>query len=201
MTDVRTQPQVEVIESGMEAIGENSIVPTIQLRIIPASTSEETVDHLFESTVESAEQVQQLAERLSIQESDLNEREYDLNERIAAWDQRVREQELEFDRKLNEFEQQSSQVRCQQLHLMQLQTDIVKSHEATRAAVESLVAEAPSDKQTIAALKALKYQISGRFDYIARRWEHLSALMQLQRDHDKSTKSVDDTVDWAGEYA
>ena len=84
---------------------------------------------------------------------------------------------------------------------MQLQTDIVKSHEASKEAIESLVVSSEGDAKTIATLKALKYQLSGRFDYIARRWEHLAGLLNAQRDADLAEAGADDTVDWAGELA
>lgn len=188
-----------------EPVAEKSFIETIRLRINPETHPEfdnqESVEGFLDSCIESAEQVQQLAQRLGENEDQLRARESDLEKRIAAWDRRVESLESEIDHKLNQLQQQASQARCLQLNLMQLQTDIVKSHEATKEAIESLVVDSSGDAQTVATLKALKYQISGRFDYIARRWEHLSGLLQAQRDADVAERNVDDSVDWAGELA
>ena len=177
----------------------------IKLRINPETHPEfngqDSVEGFLDSCIESAEQVQQLAKRLSESENELQIREAELEKRIEMWNERVGSFETEFERKLNQLQQQSSQVRCQQINLMQLQTDIVKSHEATREAIETLVVESGSDAKTVATLKALKYQLSGRFDYIARRWEHLSELLLSQRNAEAARCSIDDSVDWAGELS
>lgn len=195
---VDSQP-VEVEVTGQPDMQDQPSAPRIKLHI-DSATNVETVEQVLESCVESAEQVQQLARRLGQNKNVLREREADLNLRIKDWDARVRDQESEFEKKLSQLEQQASQVRCQQLHLMQLQTDIVKSHEATRQSIESLVVEAGSDQKTISTLQTLKYELSGRFDYIARRWEHLSKLMQSQRDQGTAS-GVDDSARWTGEWA
>ena len=177
----------------------------IRLRINPETQPDfdcqESVDGFLDSCIESAEQVQQLAQRLGESEDELRARESDLENRIADWDQRVKSLESEIELKLSQLQQQASHVRCQQLNLMQLQTDIVKSHEASKEAIESLVVNSEGDAKTVATLKTLKYQLSGRFDYIARRWEHLAGLLNAQRDADLAEPGVDDTVDWAGELA
>ena len=177
--------------------------PIIKLRINPETHPEfdgDSVEGFLDSCIESAEQVQQLAKKLSRNEHELHAREASLEKRIEMWNERVESLETEFESKLSQLQQQSSQVRCQQLNLMQLQTDIVKSHEATREAIETLVVESGSDAQTVATLKALKYQLSGRFDYIARRWEHLSELLHRQRNAETAECSIDDSVDWVGEF-
>lgn len=177
----------------------------IKLRINPDTHPElngqDSVEGFLDSCIESAEQVQQLAKRLSESETELRDREAGLEKRIEMWNERVESLEAEFESKLSQLQQQSSQVRCQQLNLMQLQTDIVKSHEATREAIETLVVESGGDAKTVATLKALKYQLNGRFDYIARRWEHLAGLLQSQRDAEVAQCSIDDSVDWAGELS
>ena len=193
----RNPIEVEPAEPPSEQ--DHQTLPSIKLHV-DSGTRVETVEQVLESCVESAEQVQQLARRLVQNENVLRDREADLDQRIKDWDRHVREQESEFDKKLNQLEQQASQVKCQQLHLMQLQTDIVKSHEATKQSIESLVVEAGTDQKTITTLQALKYELSGRFDYIARRWEHLSKLMQSNRDQDTAS-STDDSVRWEGEWA
>jgi len=177
----------------------------IRLRINPNThpdfNDQESIDGFLDSCIESAEQVQQLAQRLGESEDELRVREADLETRITAWDQRVKSFEAEIELKLSQLQQRASHVRCQQLNLMQLQTDIVKSHEASKKAIECLVVSSECDSKTIATLKALKYQLSGRFDYIARRWQHLAGLLNAQRDVDVAEAAVDDVVDWAGELA
>ena len=187
--------EVEFIQPSKE----RNFVPTIKLRINPATATAETVDEVLESCVESAEQIQQLAQRLRHNREELNERESDLDSRIENWEAKVKEQQSSIKLKLQQLEQQDAQVRCQQLHLMQLQTDIIKSHAATKAAIESLVTAVGDDAKTVATLKGLKHQISGRFDYIARRWEHLANIMQVQRDQ-QTAHGVNDLVDWTGEF-
>jgi len=177
----------------------------IRLRINPDThpefDSQESVEGFLDSCIESAEQVQQLAQRLGKNEDELRARESTLEKRIEIWNERVQKMEAEFEFKLSQLQQQASHVRCQQINLMQLQTDIVKSHTATKQAIESLVVESGDDAQTVATLKALKYQLSGRFDYIARRWEHLAGLLQSQRDAEVAQHSIDDSVDWTGELS
>ncbi len=159
------------------------------LRINPESRSlDDEVVHVIESQIESAKQVQQLASRLRENELELNRRADELEARIQQWNETQLEQELVIEKKLNSLSQQSSQVKCQQLHLMQLQTDIVKNQEAMRAAIEMIV-ESDSDITTMAAMKTLKQELSGRFDFIARRWQHLSNLMQHQRDQEALNKA------------
>ena len=179
--------------------------PEIILRISPDTQPDferqDSVEGFWDSCIESAEQVQQLAQRLGETENDLKAREADLEKRIESWNQRMQWLETDFEFKLSQLQQQASQVRCQQLNLMQLQTDIVKSHEATKKAIETLVAQSGGDAKTIETLKALKYQLSGRFEYIARRWEHLAGLLQSQQDEKTAQCKIDDSVDWAGELS
>ena len=175
----------------------------VSLRINPDTSSMEqnAAESVLESTIESTSQIQQLAARLEANEIELQQRESQLEQRIKAWNQDASRRQADLEKRIQEVEQQASQVRCQQLHVMQLQNDIVKSHEATRVAIESLVLETGSDERTIATLKALKYELSGRFDYITRRWEHLAELMQKSNAKIAGNKAVDDSVDWAGELS
>ena len=199
----------EFAELPCEQLAAEELDGPIRLRINPNTRPDfecqDSVEGFLDSCIESAEQVQQLAQRLGESENELRARESDLEKRIADWDQRVKSLESEIELKLSQLQQQASHVRCQQLNLMQLQTDIVKSHEASKEAIESLVVssegDSKSDAKTIATLKALKYQLSGRFDYIARRWEHLAGLLNAQRDADLAEAGANDTVDWAGELA
>ncbi|MFK7766175.1 MAG: hypothetical protein AB8B55_02950 [Mariniblastus sp.] len=183
--------QSGIKQSGNEQASDGLGLETPTLRINPESTRslEDEVVDVIESQIESSRQVQQLASRLKENEVELIRRTEQLESRIADWAKVEREHELLFEKRLNELAQQSSQVKCQQLHLMQLQNDIVKSHEATRAAIEKIVSECDSDVKTIAAMKSLKIELSGRFDFIARRWEHLYNLMQFQRDQEAIDKA------------
>jgi chromosome segregation ATPase len=180
-----------------------SAADVISLRINPDTNpiNENCPNSVLESTVESVSQIQQLAARLEATEIELQQREAQLEQRINAWNQTSAEQQSDFEKRIHQLGQQATQVRCQQLHLMQLQTDIVKSHEATRDAIESLVLETGSDKKTLASLSALKHELSGRFDYIARRWEHLAELMHNIRTQIVANEASDDSVDWTGELS
>jgi len=135
--------------------GEKLVEP-IRLRIDPSThpdfNDQKSIDGFLDSCIESAEQVQQLAQRLSESEDELRVREADLETRIEKWDQRVKSLEAEIELKLSQLQQQTSHVRCQQLNLMQLQTDIVKSHEASKKAIESLVVSSECDSKTIGAV-------------------------------------------------
>jgi hypothetical protein len=184
-----------------EASDLTAAVESIPLRInhdtLPSA--EPDTESPFDAPFESAQQIQQLAIRLNEFELELEQRESELTARMRELDQAELQQQSLFEQQRSQIGQQSSQVRCQQLHLMQLQTDIVKSHEATRAAVEALVVPAESDQETLAAIKALKYELCGKFDYVARRWEHLAELMNRDRTQNAARQSTDDSVDWTSE--
>ena len=175
-----------------------SLEDVVSLRINPATRrpADTELANVLESTYESALQIQQLAERLNQNEIELKRKESALQTRVQACEHLAVRQQTEFENRLSQIQQQAANVRCQQLHLMQLQTDIVKSHEATKMAVETLVTESGSDLETVEVLKALKYQLGGRFDYISRRWEHLSELMKNPRVQNAAQQSIDDSVDW-----
>jgi phage-related minor tail protein len=79
---------------------------------------------------------------------------------------------------------------------MQLQTDIVKSYDAVRAAIETLMVEPGNESDVLDACKALKFELGGRFDYIAHRWEHLSELMKQLRLTQQAEKSEADWTHW-----
>ena len=171
------------------------------LRINPDTTDalDDQTSELIETHVESAKQIQQLAIRLKQSELDLQHRSNQLDQEILTWNQTVSQQEAMHQKSLAQLQQQVSHVRCQHLQLMQLQTDIVKSYEVARRAIESLFNEPTSHDSSLSALKALKYEVSGRFDFICRRWEHLAKLMHNLRDQQAIQDSTDDSVDWLGE--
>jgi len=179
----------------------------IALRINPESHPSHAafVEAEIENTIESAIQIQQLAKMLHANETELKNREQAFEKRMRDWhasfSQTVLEQQNQFELRMSQLQQQASNVRCQQLHLMQLQTDIVKSHEASRAAIELLITDPESDAKTIETLQSLKHQLSGRFDYIARRWEHLAELMKNTRVESMARERFNDVVDWTDEAA
>ncbi len=183
--------------------GEHHSADVIPLRINPESNpvNRRGTAGILESPAESACQIQQLAARLEADEIELHRRESQLEQRIKSWNEVAVVQQSDFEKRMHQLEQQASQVRCQQMHLMQLQTDIVKSHDATRIAIESLILPTESGEKVLDALKAIKFELSGRFDYIARRWEHLAELMQNIRTQIVAQQSVDDSVDWTGELS
>ena len=175
----------------------------IPLRINPDSNpfNDDQAENEFESPIDSVQQIQELAQRLNQNELELQQRESDLEQRITDWNQTVTTQQNNFETRLNQLDQQAAQVRCQQMHLMQLQSDIVKSHEATREAIENLVVADGVDAESVRTLKALTFQLGGRFDYITRRWEHLAKLLNDAITRNVAQQATDDSVDWQGELS
>jgi len=155
----------------------------IALRIDPSTTPHDSLHDasVLESVVESASQVQQLAKRLLVKEGELCRGEELLGLRVSEWEAATKIQEKDLETRSQHLSQQASQVRCQQFHLMKLQSDIIKSYDAVRAAIETLLLNPESEGDVLAACKALKLELGGRFDYITHRWEHLSELMKRMR--------------------
>lgn len=178
-----------------EAVDEEEL---IALRIDPSTNPPCAANEasILESVVESASQIQQLSERLSAKEEELAQGEELLGLRISEWEAATEIQEKDFETRVQRLSQQASQVHCQQLHLMQLQTDIVKSYDAVRAAIETLMVEPGNESDVLDACKALKFELGGRFDYIAHRWEHLSELMKQLRLTQQAEKSEADWTHW-----
>lgn len=165
-------------------------------------TATETVrtasDDVLQSPLESARQIQQLADRLKRTEAELEQREARWQQRMDAW-QRTREaSEASLDQRWQQLHQQAAQVRIQQRHVMQLQQDIVRSYEAVKRSVEALVDREPGAPWPSGDQASLHHEIGQRFDYIARRWEHLYGLLEQQRVGLLSAQGVDDSVRWAG---
>lgn len=174
-----------------------------QLRVISideSSASQQQSEDILQSTIESAKQIQQLASRLKSAKDELIERQRVFQAETESWHQRINRREDELDTRDSHLQQQSTHVRLQQQHVMQLQTDIVKSHEASKAAVSAIVANGLAggvDAEIIRELKVLQRELGGRFDYISRRWEHLHRLLEDQRIQIHASQSVDDRVTWA----
>lgn len=155
---------------------------------------------VLQSTIESAKQIQQLAMRLSAAREQLDSREQDFELKSKSWQESIEKQELEFERRSQKLQQQSAHVRLQQRHVMQLQDDIVKSHESSKAALEAIVERGFNgevDRDLIRAMKTLQHELEGRFDYIAKRWEHLYRSLEDQRVQLGYAQSVDDRVRWS----
>jgi len=175
----------------------------IPLRINPGSNplNDDQTENEFESPIDSVQQIQELAQRLNQNEIELQQRESDLEQRITDWNQTATTQQNDFETRLIQLDQQAAQVRCQQMQLMQLQSDIVKSHEATREAIENLVVADGVDAESVRTLKALTFQLGGRFDYITRRWEHLAKLLNDVHTRNVAQQATDDSVDWQGDLS
>ncbi len=198
------------IVSASDVISHVDVSPlgeVISLRINPESHPEHAafVEAELENTIESATQIQQLAKRLGENEKELETRQRQFAKQVsdshASFAQTVAAQQHQFEQRMSQLQQQASNVRCQQLHLMQLQTDIIKSHDATRVVIESLLTDPSSDTKTIEKFQSLKCQLAGRFDYITRRWEHMAELMKNTRVEQMALGSFDDNVDWTDEAA
>ncbi len=170
----------------------------IALRIDPSTTPHYSSNDasILESVVESASQIQQLAERLSVKEDELYQNEELLELRISEWEAATEVQEKDFEMRVKHLSQQASQVNCQQLHLMKLQSDIVKSYEAVRAAIETLIVNPENEDDVPEACKTLKFELAGRFDYIVHRWEHLSELIKKTRLTQQAEQSEADWTNW-----
>ncbi|MEL7497245.1 MAG: hypothetical protein AAFN77_06510 [Planctomycetota bacterium] len=154
---------------------------------------------ILQSTVESAQQIQQLAIRLDRVKTELVEKEQSLHARICSWKTTVEEQEQAFEKRCLQLQQQSAQARLQQRHLMQLQNDIVRSYEAAKTAISSIVddqAQGQNGFQLTQQMKSLQQELGSRFDYIARRWDHLFRLLENQRVQLDAAQSADDRVRW-----
>ena len=172
-----------------------------QLRVAPgtAQDSEQDVfgsEDWLASTIESAKQIQQLASRLAARQLELETRQEELEQAESSWsDDRDRDQQ-EFEKRWSQLQQQTSQVRIQQRHVMQLQSDLVKHQQAIRASIESLIGAEVVDSRTTRELKQLQHELGPRFDYIMRRWEHLYQLLENQRVQIVAASGADDRVSW-----
>lgn len=155
---------------------------------------------ILNSTVESAKQIQQLASRLESIKSDLEKRENAINHKLAQWHKAVQTREQEYEQRNGQLHQQAAHVRIQQQHVLQLQHDIIHSHEASRSAIEAIVTEHTEGRDTeglVRHLQVLKRELDFRFDYIARRWEQLHKLIENQRVAMTAEQSIDDRVWWS----
>ena len=154
--------------------------PTLKL-MVPEDDGPAGSEDILQSTIESAKQIQQLAERLKRNQSELAAKEANLQVAIDEQESVANQAQLKIERRLSQLQQQTSQVRLQQRHVMQLQSSLVKSHEATKIAIEQLVSSELTDAMTLEHMKTIQYEVTERFDYLSRRWQHLYDLLENQR--------------------
>jgi flagellar biosynthesis GTPase FlhF len=153
-------------------------------------------EDLLHSTIESAKQIQQLAQRLDRRESELDQREQQLDNEQQRLSAATKSNDASLDRRWNQLQQQAAQVRLQQQHVMQLQSDIVGSYEAAKVAIESGITTEGVNRQLLEDLKQLQYELGPRFDYISRRWQYLYRLLENQRLELNAAEGNIDRVDW-----
>lgn len=188
--------QVEVEPAEVEQVGQRTGQANAETTSrFSGDVADQTNDDILMSTIESAKQIQQLAMRLEQFQSELVERERDLEVQNRQWQVAVQQSEVEFDRRVGQLQQQTAQTRLQQRHVMQLQSDVVQSYEAAKIAIEGIVIS-DADLTLHANMQALKQELGSRFDYVARRWEHLHGLLEIQRAQLDAAQSIDDCNEW-----
>ena len=180
----------EVRPSSLEA---SDSPPTLKL-MVPEYLPSENPNDILQTTIESAKQIQQLAERLKINQADLASREAKLEASIDRQDAATTQAEQTFERRLSQLQQQTAQVRLQQRHVMHLQSSLVKSHEASKIAIEQLVSSELTDATTLQHMKAIQHEVSERFEYLSLRWQHLYQMLESQRVQQQATKGLYDAA-------
>ena len=155
--------------------------PALKLMVPEADLPSYDPDDILQTTIESAKQIQQLAERLKQNQAELAHKEAKLKASIARHEATSIRAEQTVEKRLSQLQQQTSQVRLQQRHVMHLQTSLVESHEASKIAIEQLVASTLTDAATLEQMRAIQHEVSERFDYLAARWQHLFHLLEKQR--------------------
>ena len=167
--------------------------PTLKL-MVPEDNGPADAEDMLQSTIESAKQIQQLAERLKLNQSELAAKEASLQTAITEQESIASQAQLNIERRLSQLQQQTSQVRLQQRHVMQLQASLVKSHEATKIAIEQLVSSELTDATTLEHMKAIQYEVTERFDYLSIRWQHLYDMLENQRLRYQATRGMRDAA-------
>ena len=138
--------------------------------------------------------IQQLAERLKQSQAELANKEANLQAAIDHQAETTILAEQNIERRLSQLQQQTSQVRLQQRHVMHLQTSLVESHQASKIAIEQLVASELTDATTLQHMKAIQHEVSERFDYLSLRWQHLFGLLENQRVQQQATQGLRDAA-------
>jgi len=178
------QPPVEPDETQYDR-------PTTLKLMVPEEDGPAGSEDILQSTIESAKQIQQLAERLKRNQLELVAKEANLRASIDEQESIANQAQLKIERRLSQLQQQTAQVRLQQRHVMQLQSSLVKSHEATKIAIEQLVASELTDATTLGHMKAIQYEVTERFDYLSQRWQHLHDILENQRIQHRATQGRD----------
>ena len=188
---VRSSPvanTVSTIRSEAEA------PPTLKLMVPEADLPSYDPNDILQTTIESAKQIQQLAERLKQNQSELATKEANLEASIADHEAIATQAQQSIEKRLSQLQQQTAQVRLQQRHVMHLQASLVESHEASKIAIEQLVASELTDATTLQHMKAIQHEVSERFDYISLRWQHLFQLLENQRVQQQATQGLRDVA-------
>ena len=167
--------------------------PTLKL-MVPEDHGPEDSEDILQSTIESAKQIQQLAERLKQNQLELAAKEANLQTAIDEQEGIANQAQLNIERRLSQLQQQTSQVRLQQRHVMQLQLSLVKSHEASKIAIEQLVSSELTEAATLQQMKTIQYEITERFNYLSRRWQYLYDMLENQRVQHQATQEIRDVA-------
>ena len=77
---------------------------------------------------------------------------------------------------------------------MQLQLSLVKSHEASKIAIEQLVSSELTEAATLQQMKTIQYEITERFNYLSRRWQYLYDMLENQRVQYQATQEIRDVA-------
>ena len=168
--------------------------PTLKLMVPEADLPSYDPDDILQTTIESAKQIQQLAERLKRNQAELAAKEARLKASIAYHETIATQAQQTIEKRLCQLQQRTAQVRLQQRHVMHLQTSLVESHEASKIAIEQLVASELTDAATLQHMKAIQHEISERFDYNSRHWQHLFELLENQRVQQQATQGLRDVA-------
>ena len=167
--------------------------PTLKL-MVPEDDVPVGSEDILQSTIESAKQIQQLAERLKLNQSELAAKEANLQAAIDEQAGVANQAQLKIERRLSQLQQQTSQVRLQQRHVMQLQSSLVKSHEASKIAIEQLVSAELTEAATLQHMKTIQYEVTERFNYLSRRWQQLYDMLENQRVQYQATQEIRDVA-------
>ena len=167
--------------------------PTLKL-MVPEDDVPVGSEDILQSTIESAKQIQQLAERLKLNQSELAAKEANLQAAIDEQAGIANQAQLKIERRLSQLQQQTSQVRLQQRHVMQLQSSLVKSHEASKIAIEQLVSAELTEAATLQHMKTIQHEVTERFNYLSRRWQQLYDMLENQRVQYQATQEIRDVA-------
>ena len=77
---------------------------------------------------------------------------------------------------------------------MQLQSSLVKSHEASKIAIEQLVSAELTEAATLQHMKTIQYEVTERFNYLSRRWQQLYDMLENQRVQYQATQEIRDVA-------